>query len=76
MATSGQPTRQRLKLDLLEFIGVYKKAFKRCDYKFKIGALRILLSENTFAGHWDEIIIICWMATSGQRATNQAETLT
>ena len=26
------------------------------DYKFKIGALRILLSENTFAGHWETVV--------------------
>ena len=27
-----------------------------CDYKFKIGALRILLSEVTFAGHWETVV--------------------
>ena len=27
-----------------------------CDYKFKIGALRSLLSENTFAGHWETVV--------------------
>ena len=30
---------------------VRTKAFKHCDYKFKIVTLRILLSESTFAGH-------------------------
>ena len=37
------------------FKPVYTKAFRGCDYKFKIGALRILLSENTFAGHWETV---------------------
>ena len=32
-----------------------QKAFKRCDYKFKIGALR-MLSENTFTGHWETVV--------------------
>ena len=27
-----------------------------CDYKFKIGALRVLLSENTFGGHWETVV--------------------
>ena len=35
---------------------VYTNAFRRCDYKFKIGAIRILLSENTFAGHWETVV--------------------
>ena len=35
---------------------VCTKAFKCCDYKFKIGALRILLSENTFARHWETVV--------------------
>ena len=35
---------------------VYTKAFRRYDYKFKIGAVRILLSENTFAGHWETVV--------------------
>ena len=34
---------------------VIVKAVLFWDYKFKIGALRILLSENTFAGHWADI---------------------
>ena len=38
------------------FKPVYTKAFKRCDYKFKIGALRIMLSENTCAGHWETVV--------------------
>ena len=29
---------------------------RSCDYKFKIGAIRILLSENTFAGHWETVV--------------------
>ena len=32
----------------------YTKAFKHCDYKFKIEAIRI--SENTFAGHWETVV--------------------
>ena len=40
---------------LCAFKPVYTKAFWCCDYKFKIGALRILLSENTFAGHWETV---------------------
>ena len=35
------------------FRPVCTKAFRGCDYKFKIGELRILISENTFAGHWE-----------------------
>ena len=38
------------------FKPVYTKAFRRCDYKFKIRAIRILLSENTFAGHWETVV--------------------
>ena len=30
--------------------------FNLCDYKFKIEALRILISENTFAGHWETLV--------------------
>ena len=32
------------------YVYIYTKVFKHCDYKFKIGATRKLLSENTFAG--------------------------
>ena len=65
------------------FKPVYTKAFKRCDYKFKIGALRILLSENTFAGHccrlygkhWEmsEIINLprIWLRTKRHFLSNQ-----
>ena len=38
---------------LIAFKPVYTKAFRCCDFKFKIGALRLFLSENTFAGHWE-----------------------
>ena len=34
----------------------YTEAFKCCDYKFKVGTLRISLSENTFAGHWETVV--------------------
>ena len=37
--------------DHLCLYNVHTKAFKHCDYKFKIVTLRILLSESTFAGH-------------------------
>ena len=38
------------------FKPVYTKAFRRCDYKFKIGTIRMFLSENTFAGHWETVV--------------------
>ena len=46
---------------------VYTKAFRRFDYNFKIGTIRNLLSENTFAGHW-ETVFDC-MENNGQQWT-------
>ena len=40
----------------LAFKPVYTKAFRNVDYKFKIGAIRILLSEKTFAWHWESVV--------------------
>ena len=38
------------------FNPVFTKEFKRCDYKFKIGASRKLILENTFAEHWETVV--------------------
>ena len=42
---------------------MYAEAFRHYEYKFKTAALRILLSENTFAGHWET------MDNNGQQFT-------
>ena len=51
------------------FKPVYTKAFKRFDYKFKIGAM-----ENTFAGHWETVVLVDCMENIGKGQLKMIQT--
>ena len=38
------------------FKPVYTKAFRRCDCKVNIAAVRILFSEKTYGGYWETVV--------------------